>query len=115
MFPVLIVCVRKEDSQQNKQIQCNELSALKDLDLFAKSQDSNITNDNAQVFSTKSYTLNINRSLRHKIDACDKVHVEYEATGGGIRGIIDTGTFELFRLACSSFYKKKCLQPKAEV
>lgn len=75
------------------------------LDLFAKSAGQPVTNGNAQVYSTRSYTLNINRALRHKIDSCDRVHVEYEVTGGGITGVMDTGTFELFRLACSVFYK----------
>ena len=92
----------------------NELlstSTPDNLDLFAKSTDQPITNGNAQVYSTKTYTLNINKALRHKINSCDRVHVEYEVTGGGITGVMDTGTFELFRLACSVFYKNL---PKAE-
>ena len=90
-----------------KQVQasCKELSVPENLDLFAKSNEPSNNNDNAQVYSTRSYALNINRALRHKIDSCDKVNVEYEVTGGGIRGSMDTGTFELFRLACSAFYK----------
>ena len=86
----------------------NELlsnSTPNNLDLFAKSADQPITNGNAQVYSTKSYTLNINKALRHKSYSCDRFHVEYEVTGGGITGVMDTGTFELFRLTCLVFYK----------
>ena len=81
------------------------------LDLFAKSADQPITNGNAQVYLTKSYTLNINKALLQKMNSCDRVHVEYEVTGGGITGVMDTGTFELFPLACSVFYKNL---PKTE-
>ena len=50
--------------------------------------------------------MNINRTLRRKLDACDSVQVDYNVTGGGITGTLDTASFELFRLACTSFYKE---------
>ena len=53
----------------------------------------------------------MNKALRHKINSCDRVHVEYEVTGGGITGVRDTGTFQLFWLACLVFYKNL---PKTE-
>ena len=65
-----------------------------------KPQQVNITH----VLSTRDYTLNVNRALRNKINACKEVKVEYELTGGGITGSMDTATFELFRAACRVFY-----------
>ena len=56
--------------------------------------------------STKGYTLNIDRALRNKINACKKVNVDYNFTGGGITGEMDTATFELFRAACTTFYSR---------
>ena len=56
-----------------------------------KPQQMNITH----VLSTRDYTLNVNRALRNKINACKEVKVEYELTGGGITRSMDTATFEL--------------------
>lgn len=56
--------------------------------------------------STKGYTLNIDRALRNKINACKQVKVDYSFTGGGIKGEMDTATFELFRTACTTFYSR---------
>lgn len=56
------------------------------------------------VQSTRGFTLNINRALRNKINACREVMVQYEYTGGGVTGSMDTATFELFRAACRVYY-----------
>ena len=59
-------------------------------------------NNIANVVTTRNYTLNLNKTLRKKINDCEKVSVDYEVTNGGITGRMDTATFELFRLACSA-------------
>ena len=59
-----------------------------------------------RVTTVRKYNLNINRTLRRKLEACDTVQVDYNVTGGGITGTLDTASFELFRLACTSFYKE---------
>ena len=58
------------------------------------------------VSSERGYTLNIDKVLRKKIAACRQVMAEYEVTGGGITGRMDTATFELFRAACSKLYRE---------
>ena len=46
-------------------------------------------NDNVtHMNSTKGYTLNIDRALRNKINACRQVRVDYNITGGGFTGEI---------------------------
>ena len=60
--------------------------------------------NNIEIFSTRTYSLNINKALQNKLNSCDTVRVEYEVTDGGITGCMDTETFELIRLACSAFY-----------
>ena len=68
----------------------------------------NISNtDNVKhTNSTKGYTLNIDKAIRNKINACKKVNVDYNFTGGGITSEMDTATFELFRAACTTFYSR---------
>ena len=62
------------------------------------------------VTTVRNYNLNINRTLRRKLNACDAVQVDYNVTGGGITGTLDTASFELFRLSCTSFYKELSTQ-----
>ncbi|MEW8309202.1 MAG: hypothetical protein G8D88_18940, partial [gamma proteobacterium symbiont of Ctena orbiculata] len=62
-------------------------------------------NEAAHIISTRNYSLNIDRALRTKLEACDAVSVKYEVTGGGVTGKLDTASFELFRSACTAFYK----------
>lgn len=62
------------------------------------------TDNIRHIFSTRDFSLNIDRALRRKINGCKQVRVEYECTGGGITGTMDTATFELFRSACTEFY-----------
>ena len=48
------------------------------------------------VTTVRNYNLNINRTLRRKLDACDSVQIDYNVTGGGITGTLDTASFALF-------------------
>ncbi|MES9884384.1 MAG: hypothetical protein ABW185_26350 [Sedimenticola sp.] len=57
-----------------------------------------------QVHTNRNYNLNIDRALKMKIKSCTAVKTNYEVTGGGITGIMDTARFELFRSACTAFY-----------
>ena len=82
--------------------------------------DSNLSQSNStQVITRRKYALNISKVLRNKIEKCEKVAVEYEVTSGGITGAMDTATFELFRAACTTFYKQipatdgKCVNNKS--
>lgn len=58
------------------------------------------------ITSVRDYSLNIDRTLRNKINACERAFVEYDCTGGGVPGQMDTATFELFRAACTAFYSR---------
>ena len=61
-------------------------------------------NDNVtHITSIRDYSLNIDRTLRNKINACERAFVEYACTGGGISGQMDMATFELFTAAI--YYK----------
>ena len=65
-----------------------------------------ISQSNAvQIVTTRKYSLNINKTLRKKLQGCEEVYVDYDVTGGGVKGKMDTATFELFRLSCTSFFK----------
>ena len=66
--------------------------------------ESHVNSNIRQILSTRDFSLNIDRTLRRKINGCRQVQVEYECTGGGITGTMDTATFELFRSACTKFY-----------
>ena len=59
-----------------------------------------------QVSTVRNYNLNINKTLRRKLESCELLHVDYKVTGGGITGCLDTASFELLQLACSLFYKE---------
>ena len=82
---------------ESKQLEDTNILGLPNVHI---PQQPNVT----RVLSTRDYTLNVNRALRNKINACKEVKVEYELTGGGITGSMDTATFELFRAACRVFY-----------
>lgn len=65
----------------------------------------NTPRDNVQHIETsRPYTLNIDKALKKKMDKCSTVKVSYKYTGGGIRGDMDTASFELFRAACSNYF-----------
>ena len=57
------------------------------------------------IMITRDYSLNIDKTLKTKLDACDSVNVSYEVKGGGVTGNLDTASFEILRAACSTFYK----------
>ena len=82
---------------ENKQLEDTNILGLPNVHI---PQQPNVT----RVLSTIDYTLNVNRALRNKINACKEVKVEYELTGGGITGSMDIATFELFRAACRVSY-----------
>lgn len=70
---------------------------------FAANRDT--SQDNTAHTSTgKKYTLNINKTLKTKIEKCEEVSVECNVTAGGITGEMDTATFELFRSACTVLF-----------
>ena len=60
----------------------------------------------ALVEAIRDYSLNLDRVLKRKIAACHEVEAEYEVTGGGITGRMDTATCELFRSACRELYRE---------
>ena len=62
-------------------------------------------NNTAHVISTRSYTLNVDKALKNKIQDCETVSVQYDVTDGGVTGHMDTATFEIFRSSCSAWYE----------
>ena len=64
------------------------------------------------VTTVRNNNLNINRALRRKLNVFAMVQVDYNVTGGGtcITGTLDTASFELFRLSCTSFYTELSTQ-----
>ena len=52
----------------------------------------------------KNYTLNKTKTLKTKIEKCEKVFVDFNVTGGGITGKMVMATFELFRSACAELF-----------
>lgn len=66
-----------------------------------------------------NYTLNIEKSLRKKLESTKRPEIVYTKTGGGVTAKLDAVTFELFNHACEVYYKntseildfKKQLQP----
>ena len=60
---------------------------------------------NRQILTATNYTLNIDRTLKKKLQSCNEVMVDYEYTSGGISGKLDTATFELLDDACLALYK----------
>ena len=60
---------------------------------------------NRQILSATNYKLNIDRALKKKLKRCTEILVEYEYTNGGIRGRLDTASFEVLNIACQELYK----------
>lgn len=66
-----------------------------------------------------NHTLNIEKSLRKKLESTKRPEIVYTKTGGGVTAKLDAVTFELFNHACEVYYKstseildfKKQLQP----
>ena len=46
------------------------------------------------VTTVRNYNSNINRTLRRKLNACDVVQVDYNVTGGGITGTLDSSCLD---------------------
>ena len=42
----------------------------------------------------------------NKIEKCENISAEYEVTSSGIKGAMDTATFESFCSACTAFFKQ---------
>ena len=51
-----------------------------------------------------NYTLNIEKSLKKKLESTKRTEIEYENTKGGITSKLDAVSFELFIHACEKFY-----------
>ena len=69
------------------------------IDNTSMSQD-----NTAQTTARKNYTLNKTKTLKTKIEKCEKVFVDFNVTGGGITGKMVMATFELFRSACAELF-----------
>ena len=67
--------------------------------------DTNTASSSGPTFVIRYYSLNIDKTLKAKLHACDAVNVSYEVKGGGVTGNLDTASFEILRAACSTFYK----------
>ena len=52
-----------------------------------------------------NYTLNIEKSLRKKLESTKRPEIVYTKTGGGVTAKLDAVTFELFNHACEVYYK----------
>ena len=55
--------------------------------------------DPAHTVSTRNYTLNINIALKRKLQGCKLGKAD------GVTSTLDTASFELFRLACTEFFR----------
>lgn len=53
---------------------------------------------------TNDYTLNIEKSLKKKLESTKRTEITYELTNGGITAKLDAVTFELFIYACEQYY-----------
>ncbi|VDI13171.1 Hypothetical predicted protein [Mytilus galloprovincialis] len=66
------------------------------------------TNDSiAQLKSSKSYSLNLEKTLNKKLDSAKRTNVSYRFTGGGFTHVtaeFDAITFEIFRHACDVYF-----------
>ncbi|CAC5402801.1 RAG2 [Mytilus coruscus] len=63
------------------------------------------TNDSmAQLKSSKSYSLNLEKTLNKKLDSAKRTNVSYKFTGGGFTAEFDAITFEMFRYACDMYF-----------
>ena len=52
-----------------------------------------------------NYTLNIDKSLRKKLESTKRTEIVCTKIGGGITAKLDAVTFELFNHACEVYYK----------
>jgi len=55
---------------------------------------------------SKSYSLNIDKSLQKKLESARRIEIQFKYTGGGITATLDLATFELFIAAMSEYYDK---------
>ena len=64
-----------------------------------------ISNSNNILSYENNYTLNIEKSLRKKLESMKRPEIVYTKTGGGVTAKLDAVTFELFNHACEVYYK----------
>ncbi|CAC5421254.1 unnamed protein product [Mytilus coruscus] len=62
--------------------------------------------DKKEVTYTKSFTLNIEKSLTKKLNSAKRNQISYKCTGGGFTAELDAVTFELFLNACEIYYSQ---------
>ncbi|KAH3773349.1 hypothetical protein DPMN_174708 [Dreissena polymorpha] len=58
------------------------------------------------------YTLNMKKSLQKKFDSTDQEDVNVYETGGGFRLLLNTGIYELFKIAADQFFTNNTLPYK---
>ncbi|KAH3858942.1 hypothetical protein DPMN_101587 [Dreissena polymorpha] len=58
------------------------------------------------------YTLNMRKSLQKKLDSTDQEDVIVYETGGGFRLLLNTGMYELFKIAADQFFSNNTLPYK---
>ncbi|CAC5391271.1 unnamed protein product [Mytilus coruscus] len=68
--------------------------------------DGNQSLDKKEVTYTKSYTLNIEKSLTKKLNSAKRNQISYKCTDGGFTAKLDAVTFELFLNACEIYYSQ---------
>ena len=66
-------------------------------------------NSQAQNYYTNNYSLNIEKSLKKKLECTKRSEIQYTATGGGITVELDAVSFELFTSAVELY----CRNPNA--
>ena len=94
-------------------------SVSNEIQPFPPGNTNQAQSNTTQIITKRKFNLNINKTLRNKIEKCGNVSVEYEVTSGGITGAMDTATFELFRSACTTFFNElpeingKCVNSKS--
>ena len=64
--------------------------------------------DSTEIISAereqRNYELNMKKSFRKKMTACERDVFTVEETSGGIKFMLNTGTFEVFRHTADNFY-----------
>ncbi|KAH3770743.1 hypothetical protein DPMN_172036 [Dreissena polymorpha] len=58
------------------------------------------------------YTLNMRKSLQKKLDSTDQEDVIVYETGGGFRLLLNTGMYELFKIAADQFFSNNTIPYK---
>ena len=66
-------------------------------------------NSQAQNYYNNNYSLNIEKSLKKKLECTKRSEIQYTATGGGITVELDAVSFELFTSAVELY----CRNPNA--